>query len=116
LARRSRGKGRCAAWQRSVNESLRSTGYAASWEALGVAMGSISFEERGGAASGLLSLTNPASHKASMVRRISLGGLGMKALSFNNIVVVPVRSGVGLRLGVNVGYLKFTPASTRNPF
>jgi Envelope integrity protein A len=113
LARRSRGKGRCAAWQRSVNESLRSTGYAASWEALGVAMGSISFEERGGAASGLLSLTNPASHKASMVRRISLG---MKALSFNNIVVVPVRSGVGLRLGANVGYLKFTPTSTWNPF
>ena len=27
-----------------------------------------------------------------------VGGLGMTALSFNNIVVVPVRSGVGLRL------------------
>ena len=34
----------------------------------------------------------------------------------NNIVVVPVRSGVGLRLGANVGYLKFTPTSTWNPF
>jgi hypothetical protein len=45
-----------------------------------------------------------------------VGGLGMTALSFNNIVVVPVRSGVGLRLGANVGYLKFTPASTWNPF
>jgi hypothetical protein len=41
-----------------------------------------------------------------------VGGLGMTALSFNNIVVVPVRSGVGLRLGANVGYLKFTPTST----
>jgi hypothetical protein len=46
----------------------------------------------------------------------SVGGLGMTALSFNNIIVVPVRSGVGLRLGANVGYLKFTPTSTWNPF
>jgi hypothetical protein len=38
--------------------------YAASREALNVAIGSVSFEERGDAASGLLSLTNPASHKA----------------------------------------------------
>src|SRR5215469_3974870 len=45
-----------------------------------------------------------------------VGGLGMTALSFNNIIVVPVRSGVGLRLGANVGYLKFTPTSTWNPF
>jgi hypothetical protein len=45
-----------------------------------------------------------------------VGGLGMTALSFNNIVVVPVRSGVGLRLGANVGYLKLTPTSTWNPF
>jgi hypothetical protein len=45
-----------------------------------------------------------------------VGGLGRTALSFNNIVVVPVRSGVGLRLGANVGYLKFTPTSTWNPF
>jgi hypothetical protein len=45
-----------------------------------------------------------------------VGGLGMTALSFNNIVIVPVRSGVGLRLGANVGYLKFTPTSTWNPF
>src|SRR5438093_8341855 len=44
-----------------------------------------------------------------------VGGLGMTALSFNNIVVVPVRSGVGLRLGANLGYLKFTPTSTWNP-
>jgi hypothetical protein len=35
-----------------------------------------------------------------------VGGLGMTALTFNNVVVVPIRSGVGLRLGANVGYLK----------
>jgi hypothetical protein len=45
-----------------------------------------------------------------------VGGLGMTALTFNNIVVVPIRSGVGVRLGANVGYLKFTPAATWNPF
>jgi hypothetical protein len=45
-----------------------------------------------------------------------IGRLGMTALSFNNIVVVPVRSGVLLRLGADVGYLKFSPSSTWNPF
>jgi len=45
-----------------------------------------------------------------------VGGLGMTALTFNNIVVVPIRTGVGLRLGANIGYLKFTPSSTWNPF
>ena len=45
-----------------------------------------------------------------------VGGVGMTALTANNIVVVPIRSGVGLRLGANVGYLKFTPEATWNPF
>jgi len=45
-----------------------------------------------------------------------VGGLGMTALTFNNIVVVPIRSGIGLRLGANIGYLKFTPTATWNPF
>ncbi len=45
-----------------------------------------------------------------------VGGLGMTALTFNNIVVVPIRTGVGFRLGANVGYLKFTPTATWNPF
>ena len=45
-----------------------------------------------------------------------VGGLGMTALTANDIVVVPIRSGVGLRLGANVGYLKFTPRATWNPF
>jgi hypothetical protein len=45
-----------------------------------------------------------------------VGGLGMTVLTFNNVVVVPIRSGVGLRLGANVGYLKFTDRATWNPF
>src|SRR6185312_11876490 len=34
-----------------------------------------------------------------------VGGFGMTALTDRNIVVVPIRSGVGLRLGANIGYL-----------
>jgi len=44
-----------------------------------------------------------------------IGGFGMTALTANNIVLVPIRSGVGLRLGANIGYLKFTPKPTWNP-
>jgi hypothetical protein len=45
-----------------------------------------------------------------------VGGFGMTALTSNDIVVVPIRSGVGLRLGANLGYLKFTAHPTWNPF
>jgi GAF domain-containing protein len=45
-----------------------------------------------------------------------VGGFGMTALTANNIVLVPIRSGIGLRLGANVGYLKFTDSPTWNPF
>jgi len=45
-----------------------------------------------------------------------IGGLGMTAAAADNIVVVPIRVGLGLRLGANVGYLKFTPRPTWNPF
>lgn len=44
-----------------------------------------------------------------------IGGFGMTALTANNVVLVPIRSGVGLRLGANIGYLKFTPRATWNP-
>ncbi|KAF2990338.1 DUF1134 domain-containing protein [Methylocystis sp. MJC1] len=45
-----------------------------------------------------------------------VGGLGFTALNNEDVVVMPVRSGVGARLGVALGYLKFTPDSTWNPF
>ena len=45
-----------------------------------------------------------------------IGGFGMTALTANNIVVVPIRSGIGLRLGANLGYLKFSDSPTWNPF
>ncbi len=45
-----------------------------------------------------------------------VGGFGITALVAGDIRIVPVRSGVGARLGINVGYLKFTPQATWNPF
>lgn len=45
-----------------------------------------------------------------------VGGFGMSAAMAGDMVVVPIRSGVGARLGINVGYLKFTSEPTWNPF
>jgi len=45
-----------------------------------------------------------------------VGGFGMTAAAKDEMVVVPIRSGIGARLGVNVGYLKFTSEPTWNPF
>ncbi len=45
-----------------------------------------------------------------------IGGFGMTALVNDEVYVVPIRSGIGARLGFNVSYLKFTPSSTWNPF
>lgn len=45
-----------------------------------------------------------------------VGGLGMTVLAGHGIVVVPIISGVGARVGLNLGYLKFTSRPTWNPF
>jgi len=45
-----------------------------------------------------------------------VGGLGMTVLTNSNVVLVPIRAGVGARLGVNVGYLKLRKNPTWNPF
>ena len=45
-----------------------------------------------------------------------IGGVGMTVMKRDTVIMVPIRSGVGARLGVNVGYLKFTPEPTWNPF
>lgn len=45
-----------------------------------------------------------------------IGGFGFTALTNNEVVLVPIRSGVGARLGVSISYLKFTTQSTWNPF
>jgi hypothetical protein len=45
-----------------------------------------------------------------------VGGFGVTALGDGDMLVVPIKSGVGARLGINLGYLKFTPSATWNPF
>jgi len=44
-----------------------------------------------------------------------VGGFGFTAAMYDAMIVVPIRTGIGARLGVNVGYLKFTPEPTWNP-
>ncbi len=45
-----------------------------------------------------------------------IGGFGITAVRAGDTIIVPIRSGVGARLGVNIGYLKFSQKSTWNPF
>jgi len=45
-----------------------------------------------------------------------VAGLGFTVLKNGNTLLVPVRTGIGARLGVNVGYLKLTDQPTWNPF
>ena len=45
-----------------------------------------------------------------------VAGVGMTVMQGGNVIVVPIRTGIGARLGVNIGYLKMTPRPTWNPF
>jgi hypothetical protein len=45
-----------------------------------------------------------------------VGGVGMTLLTRDDIKIVPVKTGLGARLGINIGYLKITPMPTWNPF
>lgn len=45
-----------------------------------------------------------------------VGGFGVTFQSANHVKLAPIRTGVGVRLGANVGYLKYTPRPTWNPF
>ncbi len=45
-----------------------------------------------------------------------VGGVGITFQRHGDVVLAPIRSGVGLRLGANVGYLKYTRRPTWNPF
>jgi hypothetical protein len=46
----------------------------------------------------------------------AVAGLGFTVLKHGDVLLVPVRTGVGARLGVNIGYLKLTDKPTWNPF
>lgn len=45
-----------------------------------------------------------------------VGGAGITFLKKGPVVLAPIRTGLGLRLGASVGYLKFTREATLNPF
>ena len=45
-----------------------------------------------------------------------VAGVGFNVLQNNRVLLVPIRTGVGARLGVNLGYLKLTQRPTWNPF
>jgi hypothetical protein len=45
-----------------------------------------------------------------------VGGFGMTVIKYRDVVMVPIRAGLGARLGVNVGYLKITQEPDWNPF
>jgi len=45
-----------------------------------------------------------------------VGGVGVTFLTNGRVVMAPIRSGIGLRIGANIGYVRFTPTGTWNPF
>lgn len=45
-----------------------------------------------------------------------VGGVGLTFLKNDTVVLAPIKSGVGLRFGANLGYLKLTRGPTWNPF
>ncbi len=46
----------------------------------------------------------------------AIAGLGVSFFANRRVILAPIRSGVGARLGVNAGYLKLTARPTWNPF
>jgi hypothetical protein len=45
-----------------------------------------------------------------------VGGVSVQILAAGDVTLAPIRTGVGLRLGANIGNLKFTQRPTWNPF
>lgn len=78
----------------------------------------------GGQGSRTMILVYNLDHVGSLYRRYAgvagsaylIAGVGFNVLKNGPTLLVPVRTGVGARLGVNVGYLKVTPNPTWNPF
>jgi hypothetical protein len=45
-----------------------------------------------------------------------VGGVSVTLQKAGEVTLAPIRAGVGVRLGANIGYLKYTRAPTWNPF
>jgi hypothetical protein len=78
----------------------------------------------GGDGSKTLTLVYNLEHLGQMYGRFAgvdgsaylVGGVGVTFLTYDDVVLAPIRSGIGLRLGANIGYLKYTRSPTWNPF
>lgn len=45
-----------------------------------------------------------------------VGGVGMTLLKGGDVTMAPIRSGLGLRIGASIGYVRFSARPTWNPF
>lgn len=45
-----------------------------------------------------------------------VGGVGLTLLKGGDVFMAPIRSGLGFRVGANIGYVRFTGRATWNPF
>lgn len=45
-----------------------------------------------------------------------VGGVGVTLLKGGEVIMAPIRSGLGMRIGANIGYLRFSGTKTWNPF
>lgn len=78
----------------------------------------------GGEGSRTMVLVYDMTHPSQIYKRFAgvqgsayvIGGVGVQFLKHGNVTLAPIRSGVGLRLGASVGYLKYTRRPTWNPF
>lgn len=47
---------------------------------------------------------------------VALGGVAFNYMQRGNVIIAPMRVGVGYQLGVSLGYLKFSPSAGWSPF
>ncbi|MEM8665062.1 MAG: EipA family protein [Pseudomonadota bacterium] len=78
----------------------------------------------GGTGSRVMMLAYNVPNPAVMLQRFTgvdgsaylVGGMSVTVMAADETVLIPVRTGLGARLGVSLGYLKFTSQPTWNPF
>ncbi|CAN5135132.1 DUF1134 domain-containing protein [soil metagenome] len=85
---------------------------------------SIGFDFGGNGSRALVLVYNSASPRDIYEKRFMgvegsaylVGGLGVNFQEYRNIVLAPIRTGLGARLGANLGYLKYSKRPSWNPF
>ncbi|MDP9139005.1 MAG: DUF1134 domain-containing protein [Pseudomonadota bacterium] len=78
----------------------------------------------GGNGSRVLALVYGVSHPLDVHERFVgvegtayvVGGFGVNFQQYDNMRLAPIRTGVGIRMGLNAGYLKYSAEPTWNPF